>query len=478
MIRSQSNSPRNIVYLHSHDTGRYIQPYGYAVGTPNLQQLAMRGVLFRNAFCANPTCSPSRACLLTGQYAHSNGMMGLAHRGGRLNDPSHLLPTYLREHGYDTVLAGYQHVAFKNPMDNFGYSTDLSAQRPETQAMGKIGEDRDDATTRDACAYLKLASHDRPFFLDVGYYLTHRTAHTPEGIQWHHEDGPLGDQRYVRPPACLPDTPKTRRDFADFCHAVGRLDQHIGQVIRALSDTHRVDDTLVIVTTDHGIAFPHMKCQLTDHGLGVMLVIAGPGAHDAGRDATPFAGGRVMQGMVSHVDLFPTICDVLGLPHPQWLQGQSMIPMLGNGNGGVSGESDERQHVGGDVSDDDVSIRDEIFAEVNYHAAREPMRAVRTDRYKYIRHLEPLSHPILANCDASVSKNMLIDAGWPTHAQESEQLFDLMFDPNESHNLIHEASHQSVADDMRQRLDRWMHDTSDPALEGPIRASGMRDDPV
>ena len=71
----------NIIYIHSHDTGRYIQPYGHAVETPNLQKLAEQGVLFRQAFTANPTCSPSRAALVTGEAPHSNGMLGLAHRG-------------------------------------------------------------------------------------------------------------------------------------------------------------------------------------------------------------------------------------------------------------------------------------------------------------------------------------------------------------------------------------------------------------
>src|SRR5947207_3061874 len=86
--RSQAapTSSPNILYLHSHDTGRYIQPYGYAVPTPNLQKLASEGFLFRRAFDAAPTCSPSRAALLTGHCPHENGMLGLAHRGFSLND--------------------------------------------------------------------------------------------------------------------------------------------------------------------------------------------------------------------------------------------------------------------------------------------------------------------------------------------------------------------------------------------------------
>lgn len=79
------NKP-NILYIHSHDTGRRIQPYGHAIATPSLQQLAEEGVLFRQNFCVNPTCSPSRAALLTGNYPHENGMTGLAHRGWSLNN--------------------------------------------------------------------------------------------------------------------------------------------------------------------------------------------------------------------------------------------------------------------------------------------------------------------------------------------------------------------------------------------------------
>ena len=87
----------NIVYLHSHDTGRHIQPYGHQVPTPNIQRLADQGLLFRQAFCAAPVCSGSRAALLTGEYSHTNGMLGLAHRGYRLADYDHHLVHTLRD---------------------------------------------------------------------------------------------------------------------------------------------------------------------------------------------------------------------------------------------------------------------------------------------------------------------------------------------------------------------------------------------
>src|SRR3954463_8197146 len=130
----------NIVYLHSHDTGRHIQPYGHQVPTPNLQRLADEGTLFRQAFSAAPVCSASRAALLTGEYSHSNGMLGLAHRGYRLADYDHHLVHALRDAGYQSTLIGEQHLS-SDPAD-IGYdrvveidSTHAAAVSPATAAV-------------------------------------------------------------------------------------------------------------------------------------------------------------------------------------------------------------------------------------------------------------------------------------------------------------------------------------------------------
>ena len=120
-------SKPNIVYIHSHDTGRYVQPYGHAIPTPNIQNLAEEGAVFRNSFCANPTCSPSRAALLTGQYAHSCGMGGLANRGWSLPVPEHLITYTLNQAGYTTALAGFQHVV--RDLKETGYQHLLSEGR-------------------------------------------------------------------------------------------------------------------------------------------------------------------------------------------------------------------------------------------------------------------------------------------------------------------------------------------------------------
>jgi len=405
----------NIVYLHSHDTGRYVQPYGHAVPTPHIQLLAEQGVLFRQAFCAAPTCSPSRAALLTGQCAHSSGMLGLAHRGFALHDCDHHLAQVLKRSGYRTVLAGMQHVAAS--AQTVGYDQAL-----EAESRGA------DAVSTAAAAFLD-SGPEAPFFLDVGYAETHLKF--PEM--------PPEDWRYALPPAPLPDTPKTRQMTAGFKESARRMDEGHGRVLEALGRNGLVDDTLVICTTDHGIAFPGMKCHLTDHGMGVMLIVRGPGGFD---------GGRVCDALISHLDLFPTLCDLVdGLDHPAWLEGQSLMPL-------IQGEREE--------------INEEVFAEVTFHASYEPQRAVRTCRWKYIRQYGDRGLPVLTNCDDSPAKEVWLDHGWRERPVDAEQLYDLVFDPNESNNLASRADMESVLEEMRQRLQRWMTETDDPLLMGDV----------
>jgi len=405
----------NILYIHTHDTGRYVQPYGYAIDTPNIQKLAETGVLFRKCFCAGPTCSPSRAALLTGMNPHSAGMIGLAHRGFSLKDYSQHIIHTLKAAGYHTVLVGMQHVAEKS--ETIGYDEQFGdAANPQIAAMEFLRH--------------KPA---QPFFLSVGFSQTHRTGRI-DGLSHHTGAGGTGEPRYTLPPAPLPDTPQTRADFADFKTAAADMDRKMGEVFDVLDETGLAESTLVICTTDHGIAFPGMKCNLTDHGIGVMLILRGPGG---------FGGGKVVDAMVSHLDLFPTLCDLGGIEKPAWLEGESLLPL-------VHGETDE--------------IHGEIFAEVTYHAAYEPMRCVRTPRYKYIRRFGDRRTPVLPNCDDSCSKNLWMDAGWRERTLAREELYDLIFDPQEANNVAFCEVYADVRQQMRRRLNAWMHRTHDPLL--------------
>ncbi|HKH22437.1 MAG TPA: sulfatase [Solirubrobacterales bacterium] len=404
----------NLLYIHSHDTGRYVQPYGYQVPTPNIQLLADQGVLFRKAFCAAPTCSGSRASLLTGQYCHNNGMLGLAHRGWSLNDYGEHLVHPLREVGYRSVLIGEQHIS----------------EDPEVIGYDEVIEvDSHHATDVAPITIETLRTADEPFFLSVGFFETHRQFRAPTSVR---------DSLYSLPPANLPDTPETRRDMAAFKASARSLDQGIGAVLNGLYEFGLAERTLIICTTDHGLAFPGAKATLFDRGTGVMLIMRGPGG---------FTGGKVCDAMVSHLDIYPTLCELAGADQPAYLQGKSLLPL---------------------VHDEVDRIHDEVFTEVTFHAAYEPTRAVRTERWKYIRRFDDDPHPVLANCDDSASKETLVRAGWGDQHVGSEQLYDLVLDPNEVRNLAEDPGHAEVRSELRDRLAAWMEETDDPLLEGPV----------
>ena len=292
-----------------------------------------------------------------------------------------------------------------------------------------LGDARE-AQTR-AVEFLENAP-EQPFFLSVGFSDTHREFEPLNG---------LDDPRYCRPPDPLPDTPETREDMAHFKASARTLDAKMGEVFDALDRTGLAENTLVICTTDHGIAFPRMKCTLTEGGIGVMLIMRGPGG---------FTGGRVIDSLVSHIDVFPTLCDLLDIDSPDWLQGVSLMPL-----------------ICGDVD----AVRDEIFAEVNYHAAYEPQRCIRTPRWSYIRRFDGRTRPVLPNCDDGLSKSLWMEHGWADIPPDEEALYDLIFDPHEAHNLIGEPRVADVLADLRARLDTWMRETDDPLLRGPIPAS-------
>jgi N-sulfoglucosamine sulfohydrolase len=407
--------PPNVLYLHSHDTGRYVEPYGHPVATPNIQQLANQGIVFREAFCAVPTCSGSRACLLTGQYGHSNGMLGLAHRGWELNDYDEHIVHTLRSAGYWSALIGEQHLSLDPERLGYDRVVKVESTRVETVAPTAID--------------LIGGEPPEPWFLSVGFFETHREFFAPSSV---------GDVLYSRPPANLPDVPATRRDMASYKASARSLDQGVGSVLAALDEHRLVDNTLVIFTTDHGIAFPGAKATLYDRGLGVALIVRGPGG---------FEGGRVVDALVSHLDVYPTVCDLAGIEHPPFLQGRSLLPLA-------------RREA--------TEVRDEIFAEATFHAAYEPQRGVRTPRPQYNRRFGDRALPVLPNTDDGPSKDLLLELGWGERPIPFAQLYDVALDPNEAANVIDDPAYADVRRDLEARLDRWMRDTDDPILDGPI----------
>ena len=365
---------------------------------------------------------------MTGQSAHSSGMTGLVHLGFSLTDyKQHIIHT-LRKAGYYSALSGVQHIATDNNISCIGYDKILTPGYPS------IGFPSEHASS-EAVKFLD-SSPPQPFFLSVGFWATHRPYVEP---------GAGEDERYCLPPAPMPDNPRIRRDMASYKATAMVYDQCAGTVLEALDRNGLSEDTLVICTTDHGIEFPNMKCNLTDHGTGVMLIMRGPEG---------FTGGKVCDSLVSHIDIFPTICELLDIDKPDWLQGKSMMPL-------IRGEKEE--------------INDAVFAESTYHVAYEPQRSVRTHRWKYIRRFGDRNKPVLTNTDDCPSKDFWVEHGWAKRPVAQEQLYDLVFDPNEACNLVTDPSTSEVLDNMRGRLEEWMNTTNDPLLKGPVPApSGAR----
>ncbi|MCU0500359.1 MAG: sulfatase [Anaerolineae bacterium] len=426
----------NVVYLHTHDTGRFIQPYGHAIPTPNLMALARGGALFRNCFDAAPTCSPSRAAMLTGMNAHASGMIGLAHRGFALQDPTQHLAHHLHSHGFETVLCGIQHEIAAGQAAALGYERLLSAPATPGAAemTGAQGQARrmmaQDLANAQAVADYLAGPHDRQFFVSFGMFCTHRPFPAPDADI---------DPNYVQPPSPLPDDPAIRLDMAGFITMARCADACVGIVLEALATNGLADDTLVFFTTDHGVAFPKMKCHLYDPGIGVSLIVSYPGHGQP---------GQVIDALVSHLDIYPTVCEITGVPAPRWLEGVSLVPLLDGTT---------------------AQVRDEIFAEVTYHAAYEPLRCVRTPRWKYIRYFDDFGLVVKPNIDDGHSKQLLLKHGLAEARHDpAEMLFDLVFDPAERTNLAGRPEFAAVQSDLAGRLERWMRETGDPLLQGYV----------
>ena len=164
-----------------------------------------------------------------------------------------------------------------------------------------------------------------------------------------------------------------------------------------------------------------------------MLIIRGPGG---------FTGGKVFDAMVSHLDIYPTLCELAGVATPDCAAGTSLLPL-------VRGEVDR--------------LHDEVFTEMTFHAAYEPQRAVRTERWKYIRRFHDYEHPVLANCDDSATKDLLVAAGWGDQIVPEERLYDLLLDPNENREPRRRPeSHAAVREELARaaRAPGWRRPTT------------------
>ena len=410
----------NILLVICHDLGRRLGCYGQDVRTPNMDSLAADGVVFTNYFCTAAQCSPSRGSIMTGKFPHRNGLMGLAHIGWEFSEGEKTLPMYLNEAGYSTHLFGLQHES-ADPL-RLGYR---HVHLHEGSGFAR-------RAAQDVTAFLRQAAKGpgQPFFANVGTVEPHRPYQRP--------GYPSDDPATVAPLPYLPDRPGIREDLAGLNGLIAVLDEAVGRIAAALDETGLAENTLLIFTTDHGIAMPRAKGTCYDPGIETALIMRMPGWLDGG----------VRRGeLLSNVDLLPTLLEVAGGKIPRDLDGYSFLPML-------KGEPYER--------------RDHIFVEMTWHDKYNPMRGIRTEAYKYIRNFgdRPLVFLPLDIYQGLAGEETCGE--FYGCSRPEEELYDLRRDPLEHRNLVGDAAYASVLDNLRQRVQEWMEATDDPLLKGPV----------
>ncbi len=413
------DSRPHVMQITCHDMGRHLACYGIrTVHTPNLDALAAGGARFRNAFCVSPGCSPSRAALATGRYPHSNGVMGLTHSSFAwdLNPDERHVASTLGEAGYDTHLFGLQHVT--TDVGRLGFGT-VHGRGTSAQVSGEV------------VAFLRDIAPQSPLYIEINLFEPHR-PYDHGGVQ---PDTSLG----VEMPAYLPDRPESREEMAALQGAIRAADEGIGAILSTLEESGLAGNTLVVFTPDHGIAMPRAKTTLYDPGIEIAMILRWP---DGG-----ISGGRIFSELASNVDVLPTILEAVGVEGPDNLQGRSFLPLL-------RGERYEP--------------RDTVFAEKTFHSYYDPMRAVRTDRYKYIRNFETA---FLSEVPGDIQLGRIFRSSTElysgTHHPDVE-LYDLRSDPLEQHNLAGAPECAEVERELERRLWGWMEETDDPLLRGPV----------
>lgn len=424
----------NIVLLVSHDLGCHVGPYGWAVSPcPHLNRLAAEAMRFDAHFVTSPGCSQSRSSLVTGRYPHSNGQFGLAHLGWELNRDEVLLPAVLRDAGYQTVLFGIWHL-HEWTLDGFTrLSDDVSTQDSSPEGAAEV------AAPRAADWIRQHASAEQPFYLHVGFWETHRPFCGQDADST--SAAGTADAETGEIPGYLPDTPATRRELADLHRSVSLVDAGVGRVLDALEEANLRDNTLVLFTADHGLPFPRAKGTLYDPGLQVAQLIRWPG-----RVVPDTAEKR----LTSNVDVMPTLLEAAGISAPGRVQGRSFLWMLDGNSPGANGP-------------------DAIYAEKTYHEHYDPIRCLRTPRYKYIRNFAERPQLVMpSDVYNSPTRRSMTDDEAIWGPRPPEELYDLQADPHEMRDLALDEEHAAVRSQLCRRLADWMYQTGDPLLDGPV----------
>ena len=443
---ADENSRPNIVFAIADDWGwPHAGAYGDAVvKTPAFDRLAREGVLFNHTYVSSPSCTPCRGAILTGQWHWR--LEGAGNLWSVFPDKFDVYPELLAQAGYETGVSG----------------KGWGPGRAETKGRKLVG-----TRFRNFQEFLTKRTKGKPFC----YWLGTSDPHRPYKLGSGAAAGMDLDRVHLF--GCFPDHPKVRGDVADYYFEVQRFDRLVGDAIKSLEAIGELDNTIVLMTGDHGMPFPRCKSNLYDSGARVPLAIRWP---------AKVKGGRTVDDFVSFTDLAPTFLEVAGMKPTAEMTGRSLLGLL---TGGKSGRVDPaRDHV--------------LVGKERHCPAQEapdmggyPCRAIRTHAYLYIRNFAPDRWPAgtpnhqqaamrgawYGDCDNSPTKTYMVDNRDKdaTHRKlyeaafgkrPAEELYDIKKDPEQLDNVAGEAAYAEVRQRLAKQLTDQLRATADPRIIG------------
>ncbi|MEK7408223.1 MAG: sulfatase [Acidobacteriota bacterium] len=399
------------------------------VQTPVFDRVARQGVLFTHAFSAAPSCTPSRAAIVTGQAPH------------RLEEGGNLWGFLPKKFPVYTEL-----------LEAAGYAVGFTRKGWGPGDFGAGGRARNPAGQpfKDFAGFLKAAPADRPFCFWFGSTDPHRAYERDSGVK----SGMRPED--VTVPPFWPDTPEVRRDILDYYFEVQRFDREVGELLQLVEAAGKSENTLVIITADNGWPFPRAKANLYDAGTRQPFAVRWPARVKAGRTIDDF---------VTLADLAPTFLEAAGLKPLAEMTGRSVLGLA------TGAEKPGRRNQ--------VFVERERHANVRKGDQSYPARAVRTREFLYIRNLRadrwPAGDPELyhsvgpfGDCDDSPTKQYILARRDEKHfrlcfeKRPAEELYDLRKDPHQLDNVAGRPQYAAARRRLRETLDRWMRETADP----------------
>lgn len=402
------------------------------VRVPNFERVAKEGALFTRAYSAAPSCTPSRAAILTGRAVHS--LEEGANLHGFLPKKFEVYPDILEKAGY---VVGYEHKGW-GPGNFKAGGRDRNPAGPQFKTFGE---------------FLKTVPEGKPFCFWFGSFNPHRPYEKGAGAK----SGLSTEQ--VKVPGYWPDVPDVRSDILDYYSEIETFDQELGEHLAQLEARGCAQNTLVVISGDNGRPFPRCKANCYEMGSHQPLAIRWP---------EKFKGGKVIEDFVNLYDLTPTFLEAAGLKPTKEMAGRSLLPLLAG-----------KKQKGRDM----VFVERERHANVRKGDLSYPIRAVRTAEFSYIRNLRPDRWPAgdpqkwkavgdFGDCDASPTKEYILEHRddkngaqffqWCFGKRPAEELYDLRHDPFELNNLAENPEYTATKERLRAALDKWMKQTGDP----------------